>query len=137
MGRRIVTTQEQDTSAESNPDSYFDRLFKYIPSDVVACWLATTGIINSLPDQEPKNAWLWIIFFFLLVMTPIWVKSQTKEPRQQTAHTQIIISAIAFVVWVFALGGPFTSFSFYRPYQGSVVLILYTTLVAAIVPREG
>lgn len=137
MGRRIITTQEQDTSAGGKPDGYFDRLLKYIPSDVVGCWLAATGIINSLPDKEPKSTWLWIIFIFSLVITPIWVRNQTKENGKRIAYTQMFFSTIAFVVWVFALGGPFTSFSFYQPYQGSVVLILYTTLVAAIVPAEG
>jgi hypothetical protein len=137
MGRRIVTTQFQDTSAEGKPDAYFDRLLKYIPSDVVGCWLAATGIINSLPDKETQNTWLWIIFIFGLVITPIWVRNQTKEKGKPIAYTEIFVSTIAFVVWIFALGGPFTSFGFYQPYQGSVILILYTTLVAAIVPPEG
>jgi hypothetical protein len=50
--------------------------------------------------------------------------------------TQTAISTGAFAVWVFALGGPFASLVFYRPSYGSIVLIMYTLVVALITPPE-
>jgi hypothetical protein len=39
-------------------------------------------------------------------------------------------STLAFVVFIFALGGPFAlTFSWYRPLYGTVVLILTTLLL--------
>ena len=35
MGRRIVWYDYESSEAEEKKDAYFDRLLKYIPSDVV------------------------------------------------------------------------------------------------------
>lgn len=39
---------------------------------------------------------------------------------------QVLISTIAFVVWVFAIGGPFASLDWYKPVYGGIALILVT-----------
>ena len=52
------------------------------------------------------------------------------------AITQAIISTGAFAVWVFALGGPFQHVPG-QPVYGSLLLILYTLVVALIDPKEG
>ena len=36
--RRIVSTQLQAAGASTRPDGFFDRIIKYIPSDIVAGW---------------------------------------------------------------------------------------------------
>ena len=57
-------------------------------------------------------------------------------PGRRPPATQAIISTGAFAVWVFALGGPF-QFVPGREVYGSLLLILYTLVVALIDPREG
>ena len=44
---------------------------------------------------------------------------------------------MAFVVWVFALGEPFNSLSFYSPVYGSILLILYNLIIPLINPVES
>ncbi|MGG6242150.1 hypothetical protein ACQ4N7_26330 [Nodosilinea sp. AN01ver1] len=53
---------------------------------------------------------------------------------KRPAITQTAISTGAFIVWVFALGEPFSSLSFYRPLYGSLLLIFCTAFVALLDP---
>jgi hypothetical protein len=136
MGRRIVTRQLQSGTSKEAVDGYQDRLLKYIPADVNAAWLALTGIVKSAATI-PQTTVLWILFFILLILTAIWTWKETSQPNKPIATTQIAISTGAFLVWAFALGEPFDSLSFYQPVYGSILLILYTTIVAKIIPKES
>ena len=45
---------------------------------------------------------------------------------------QIIISTIAFGVWVFALDAPFDILSWYKPPYASLILIGYTLVIGLV-----
>ncbi|SEH06317.1 hypothetical protein [Candidatus Venteria ishoeyi] len=135
MSRRIVTTQLQ-ASGGVRVDSYFDKVMKYIPADIVAAWIATTGIINSASTKMPQATVLWIAFASGLVLTALWTWKQTSETDKPLAATQILISTTAFAVWVFALGGPFENLGWYDSSYGALGLIFYTLVVGLITPAE-
>lgn len=132
MSRRIRTVSPQ-SSQSSRPDTYFDRVIKYIPADIVGAWVAASGIVKGA-QGVPAESLLWIVFIFGAVLTPVWTLRQTNEPEQQPAYLQAGISTLAFFVWVFALGGPFAHFEFYHEAYGSLLLIGFTLAVGAIVP---
>ena len=136
MSRRIITSQLQSTGSNVKIDTYFDRVVKYIPVDIVGAWVAVMGLINSATDI-PKSTILWIVFSFGVLLTIAWTLRQTAEKKKPPAITQTIISTAAFIVWVIALGGPFSTLNLYRPVYGSLLLIFYTLVVALIVPHEG
>lgn len=136
MGRRIVTRRLESGTSKEAVDGYQDRLLKYIPADVNTAWLALTGIVKSA-TTIPQSTVLWILFAILLILTPIWTWKETSQSNNPPAKTQILVSTGAFLVWAFALGDPFTSLSFYQPVYASILLILYTLIVAKIVPTEG
>lgn len=137
MGLRIVSEQLQ-VGGESNipSDEYPDRLRKYIPTEAVGFWLAVSGMIQSAGDNVPKAGLLWLFFVIGLVFTFGWTRKRTQEPGKPTAWTQIGISCGAFLVWVFAAGGPFAALALYQPLYGSLLLITYTTAVAFVIPPE-
>ena len=134
MSRRIVVSQLQATGS-GGVDGYFDRVVKYIPGDVVALWLTVSGLISSAADV-PKSQLLWGAFVLGAVFTLLWTKWRTDQQGSATAKTQIIVSTVAFGVWVFALGGPFADLAWYRPLYGSLVLIVCTVLFGRILPKE-
>jgi len=136
MSRRIITAQLQAEGTGTKIDTYYDRVVKYIPADIVGAWVAAMGIIESA-SNIPKNILLWIAFFFGVLLTAAWTLRQTAAPKKPPAITQTIISTGAFIIWVIALGGPFATLDFYRPLYGPLLLILYTLIVAVVVPREG
>ncbi|MEH2457497.1 hypothetical protein [Nostoc sp.] len=138
MGRRIVATQAQSINSDQKIDTYFDRVVKYIPTDVVALWVTVTGLIKGSKDV-PTDTLLWITFAFGIFLTVAWTLKTTGEPKKPPAITQTAISTGAFIVWVFALGEPFaTTFQgFYKPLYGSLLMIAYTSIVPLIIPPES
>ncbi|PYP70143.1 MAG: hypothetical protein DMD36_07585 [Gemmatimonadetes bacterium] len=140
MGRRIrVAPPRAQAAAGVTPpvefDSYFDKAVKYIPADIVAAWVAVTGLVSSARDV-PRQTILWVAFGIGLLVTALWTWKQAAAPGRRPPVTQAIISTGAFAVWVFALGGPFQHVPG-QPVYGSLLLILYTLVVALIDPKEG
>ena len=140
MGRRIrVAPPRAQAAAGVTPpvefDSYFDKAVKYIPADIVAAWVAVTGLVSSARDV-PRQTILWVAFGIGLLVTALWTWKQAAAPGRRPPVTQASISTGAFAVWVFALGGPFQHVPG-QPVYGSLLLILYTLVVALIDPKEG
>ncbi len=141
MSRRVraMTPGAQAAVAAPAPvpavDTYFDKVVKYIPADIVGAWVAVTGLVSSAGGSDRQSV-LWVAFGIGLILTAWWTLKQTALPGRPPAITQAIISTSAFAVWVFALGGPFQHVPGQQLY-GSLLLILYTLVVALIDPKEG
>jgi hypothetical protein len=114
MGRRIITSQLEAKGESAKLDGYFDKLLKYIPTEIVGGWIAITGLIKGA-SNIPTNTVLWILLVIFTGLTALYILKQTSEPKKPLAIKQTTISSIAFIVWVFALGEPFDSLSFYNP----------------------
>ena len=132
MSRRIVTQQLQDAGPAGQIDTYFDRVIKYIPADVVAAWTLVSSLIGE-PPKIPAVAH-WGLFVVFIALTALWTYRQTTVKNQPVATVQIIISSVAFAVWVFALKGPFARFEWYNELYGSILLIVFTLVVPLITP---
>jgi uncharacterized membrane protein YozB (DUF420 family) len=138
MGRRIITTRYQSPDGTETPiDTYFDRIIKYIPADIVGGWVAVTGLINSGGKDIPSDILLWIGFVAGIVLTALWTLKQTSVSKKKPAITQTVVATTSFIVWVFALGGPFANMGFYRPIYGSLLLIFYNLAIGLVVPTEN
>lgn len=135
MGRRIITNQLESKGNEVKLDGYFDKLIKYIPTEIVGGWIAIIGLIKSV-SNIPTNTILWLLLFMFTGLTALYILKQTSEPKKPLAIKQTSISTIAFIVWVFALGEPFDSLSFYNPVYGSIVLVLYNLTIPLFNPIE-
>jgi O-antigen/teichoic acid export membrane protein len=135
MGRRIITSQLEAKGESAKLDGYFDKLLKYIPTEIVGAWIAITGLIKSA-SNIPTNTILWILLVIFTGLTALYILRQTYELKKPPAVKQTIISTIAFIIWVFALGKPFDSLSFYSPVYGSIVLIIYNLIIPLINPVE-
>lgn len=113
-------------------DQYQDRLIKYIPGDVIAVYLAITGILKTAGGHVPVQVIQWVVFVVLLPGTWFYLW----RVAQVTKWQQIVISVVAFIVWVFSLGGPFTQLHWYDPIYGAIVLPLYTFLAPIFEPSK-
>ena len=62
------------------------------------------------------------------IVTPVYLW------RLERVHKslQLIISTGVFIVWAFALGGPFAQLSWYTPVYGGLLLSAYTFLIPVI-----
>ena len=132
MPRRIVDVAYQAAAAAGAPsprlDGYFDRVIKYIPGDVVSAWVLVNSLIEAGPADVNKVVVGWIAFGVGVIVTALWMLTQTGERGQPPAYRQTTLATIAFVVWVMALGFPFTTIPHYHQLYGSLLLVLYTLL---------
>lgn len=138
MSRRVrvvrAGAQAAPAIAPVEIDTYFDKVVKYIPADIVCAWVAVTGLVANARGV-PRQTILWVAFLVGLILTAWWTLKQAALPGRPRPVTQAIVSTGAFAVWVFALGGPFQHVPG-QPLYGSLLLILYTLVVALINPKE-
>lgn len=104
---------------------YRDRLLKLIPSEIVAAYMVLSGII---PLDSAKWGTL-IVSIILLVLVPFYLKRIQNVQRT----SQLTVTTISFVVWVYSLGGPFEVWGLYKPWIGSVILVLWTLIMPLVV----
>jgi hypothetical protein len=106
------------------PDGYPSRLLKYVPAEVVTLFVALDALVR--PPADVPLAVYWGVFLFCLVGTYFYLWRVAKVRKQ----TQLLISTVAFAVWVFALGGPFAQLDWYAPVYGALLLPIFTFAVA-------
>jgi Na+/phosphate symporter len=135
--RRILTNQLQAAGVTPDVDSYFDRVVKFIPIEVVSAWIAVKGIIAAAATGS-KQLVLWICFVIGLIFTALYMLKQTAVPGKRPAVTQTIVATFAFAVWAFALGEPFATWLGVanQSLYGSLLLIFFTLAVGLIIPKE-
>ena len=102
-------------------EKYLGRLLKLIPSEMVAAYLAVQGIV---PEENQKWG-LLIVSLFLFIITPFYMR----KVQQVKQNSQVFISSLSFIVWVYSLGGPFIYFNIHEPWIASVLLLLWTTFL--------
>jgi hypothetical protein len=107
-------------------DTYGSRLLKCIPAEVVVLFLTFDGIIRS--SSKISIYVYWGAFVFGIVATYLYLWRLQKVRKQ----LQLFISAAAFCVWVFAMGGPFSHLSWYDPLYGGLLLPAFTFLIPLI-----
>jgi phosphoglycerol transferase MdoB-like AlkP superfamily enzyme len=112
-------------------DDYLTKVVKYIPSEIVFAYVSILGIINTMSELGEPKIWVWIVFWLLLVLTPIWILGGAKRGKLPLPWYQAVAGAVAFASWVFALGKPFSYLGWYRSAFGSIVLILVTLFIPA------
>lgn len=95
---------------------YLISLVKLIPAEIIALYSATMAFV----PQSLLGA--LFVSIPLVILTPLYLIFAMKI----TKATQIITSSFAFVVWIFALGGPFIYFAWYEPWMAGTLLSLFT-----------
>ena len=119
MAREIKTNQD-----------YKNKLLKLIPSEIVAAYVVIEGII---PDDRKLIGTL-AVSLVLLILIPLYLKKIYKVQR----FGQHIFVMIAFIIWIYTLGGPFKLWNLWEAWIGSAVLILYTLLIPLVYqPRNS
>ena len=108
---------------------YLDRLMKMIPGDAVGLYLVGSGLI---PEGQAIGLAAWTV---LCLIGAILIRAYgTADPENNMPPdwVHVGISSVAFVIWVYTMGGPFAAFNLYIPYIGSLLVLAWTFFVPII-----
>jgi hypothetical protein len=130
---QIAGATEQQSPPPQLPDDYRTKLLKYIPGEVVSLYVFLEAVIKT-SGQSPNQAQgpYWFIFVVCLIFTPLYLWKIGKIHK----ILQLLISTVAFGIWIFALGGPFDNWEWYQGHKiyPALILPIYTFLVALVDP---
>jgi hypothetical protein len=121
-----VSRVPADSTIPTAKDQYLDRLLKYIPAEIVALYVFVLGIMQKLAGTGEAKVIHWIVFVVFCIFTWIYLCRILKVSKIQ----QLIISVVAFIIWVFPLGGPFALYNWYNPVYGQILLPIFTFGIA-------
>jgi hypothetical protein len=131
---RLSSLSGPASGGQLAPDTYVDQLLKYMPAESVALYLTLQGIVVSGVDNKTiLTTGLWKILAIGFIGNPIYLWRIMGEDK----IVQLDFSTLAFVVWVFALGGAFASLSWYEPFIGSVALVVFTFFAPLLILTSG
>jgi hypothetical protein len=119
----------QGAPPPDGPDDYPAKLMKYIPGEVVSLYVALEAVVKtSATNPAQAHGAYWFIFSVCLIGTPLYLWRLGKVHKS----VQLLISTVAFAVWVFALGGPFDGWAWYETHRlyPALTLPIYTFLIA-------
>lgn len=86
----------------SNSDNYLSLVTKCIPTEIVGGYLTIITILNELPLKN-NHVFLWFIFVFCFLLTPIYLWRLYKVE----SIYQLLFSSFCFIAWAMAIGSPF------------------------------
>lgn len=129
--RDVVLSRARGRYNQDLPnDSYRERLIKYIPVETIALFITVYGITFYLFGTESWYAVVarWILILgFLGTVLYLWKGDEVND------IVQLGISAIGFLIWVFALGViSVTSLPVYNAIGAGLLLTAYVFLAPLI-----
>ena len=106
------------TIPQSPFNDFLTNLVKLIPAEIVALYAVVQTFI---PMTLVAHLFLAVP---LVVLCPLYLLYAMKVKKID----QVVITTVAFVVWIFALGGPFKFISGYAPWMAGIALAVFTLI---------
>jgi small-conductance mechanosensitive channel len=107
-------------------NSYLDRLTKMIPTPVIALYLVG---ISQIPADQRIALVVWAVICLIGVIVLMVYGTADPKKNKSPDWIHIAISAGAFLIWVYAMGGPFAAYNLQVPFIGSLAVLAYTFFV--------
>lgn len=108
---------------------YLDRLIKLIPGEIIGFYLLGKGII---PQGQNVALLIFTVLCFLFVfVVRIWGTSD-RSAGVPVEWPSVIISAIAFLVWVYSMGDIFAEYGLYVSFIASLLVLIFTFIIPYI-----
>ena len=105
---------------------YLDRLLKMIPGEVISLYLIGQGLI---PVDQGIALVVWAVVCLGGVVAVRALGTRDPQASVDPDWMHVGISSIAFVIWVYTLGGPFKMGEIWLPWLGSLLVLAWTFFV--------
>ncbi len=114
-------------NSSTQGDDFLTQLVKFIPIEILGLYTLVASIVaaNAASDGV-RGWWLFGLFIGSVVLAPLytWRVGKVIRPGQNVA------SAVAMAVYVFAVGGWFTTLSWYQQWYGAIAVSVAVVLLA-------
>ena len=107
---RVVTAAAVRITRDIGPslpaeDGAVAKVVKYIPAEIIALQQLLEGGAAATGAAAGVQVFGWLSLS-LLVLTPFWFAASTREAGQPVAWSQVVLSTVAFAIWLFAIDSP-------------------------------
>lgn len=111
---------------KENFNSYLDRLMKMIPAEVVSLYLVGNSFI---PNVRITLQVIWVVVCLVGVIVVRVYGTTDPDKNQPPDWVHTAISTVAFLIWVYMLGGPFVGLGWHDPTVGQLLMVAWTFFV--------
>ncbi len=108
---------------------YLERLIKMIPGEVIGLYLIGSGFI---PKDQHAGLLIWSIICLIGVVAVRAYGTTDSEENLPPQWSVVIISSVAFVIWIYSFGGVFKLYGLHVPYIGSLLVLAWTFFVPIV-----
>ena len=112
--------------AISTEDDYITKLLKYIPVEILGAYLFMQSVVNSNVTTRHAHA-IWLLC--LLIGAGIFTYAYDRWVLSIIRPAQLLMSVLAFAVYVFAMGGWFATTGWYHQWYASIAVPTFVVLV--------
>jgi hypothetical protein len=114
-----ASAPSEATVAPPDNGQYLSRLIAYIPAEAISVHQAIRGFV---PEPERLSVMPWVEGL-LIIATPIWVSVMTRNNAEPVAWHQVVISTLAFIVWLLAVKAALFASLGWPDYYGSIIMV--------------
>jgi hypothetical protein len=112
---RLINPYPHPEDARAVPgadaDNAVGRLMKYIPGEIISGYMLLAGLVEAAPDDSPLRPFAgWGLVVLGAVLTPFYLSRfapNEPDPAKKLHRWHYAISTVSFLLWAYALGGPF------------------------------
>jgi hypothetical protein len=128
---RIVGPRGERAARPPLMSGYLEKLMKMIPGEIVGLYLVGSGII---PEGEHAYLLGWSLFCLLALFAVRIAGTRDPDRQMPPQWGAIAVSAVAYVIWIYSLGGPFRLYlgTAYKPFLGSLLVLAWTFVIPLI-----
>ena len=137
-GQLFSKGSKAPTKVKPDWDVYVDRLRNLLPIEVTAMYLAGLGVI---PLTERASLLGWVVF--CLFATVLYTARQSRQHAGSTKHAplpiawrQVLIAAVSFLVWSYALGEPYRQLGVWVAHLSTLFMLGWTFLAPFLYSGE-
>jgi len=145
---RLIQAKQTQVTTSSNGEAggigeYFERVAKLVPVEIIAAYMVLRGFLPASGTDKGIPAPLEIAAYLaLVVLTPLYLRRLAG--RVPHVSKQLLLATISFVVWSYAIGGPFfwsalgrvTDTQIVYPGVAGLVAVLWSVGLGAIAPSD-
>ncbi len=96
---------------------------------VLAGIIGISPAATSAPADSLSEILIQVVFFALLILTPLYLWRISGV----TNVVQLIVTTLAFILWIYTLGGPFSVWGIYEPKIAALLLTIWSFVIPVVV----